>query len=197
MPTLKELVTEGASLAAIVQHLEGLPNDRCVAEAMELGSKEQQQLYALAKDAEVIALEQLVPQGQLNQAEVFEGRNSLPLYSRFQKRFFRQSDGRIFGNNTSPTEWLIGPGYFEVLPSTDQSRGALLIDYSYYPKQGLADWRPVVDNRKGASRFVYGGLQDYCRKVTDDLYICWVFRDGKDQGKTFVLARNKHHRSGR
>ena len=43
---------------------------------------------------------------------IHDGKNSLPAFTTFQKRFVRLDDERVVGYNHASTMGVIGPGYF-------------------------------------------------------------------------------------
>ena len=50
-------------------------------------------------------------------------------------------------------------------------------------------WPDVRPNDRGLSRFVYGGMVDYLRRVARDVFIGSAHRGGKETGNYFVLSR--------
>ena len=115
----------------------------------------------------------------------FAGRNTLGVFSRFEKRFFR-AEGGIFGMNQHALMPLIGPGYFGV-----QARpsGGLLFGYRQLPAVAPAGWPTVRSNDRGLARSVYGALVDEVVWVSRDVLIGAAFRDGRPLDSYFVLAR--------
>ncbi len=188
MAALKEKILKGATLKDVVDHINGLPEASRVGDVLALDATAQKKLFALAGSGTMLSLDQLIPVAQSGREVVFHGKNSLPVFTRFQKRFFRRPDGKIFGYNFQTMTWATGPGYFEVTASPRDGK-ELLFDYTHLPDKGLAQWPRVKDNRRGLSRFVYGGMNDYVRKVTETCLVGWAFKDGKDIDSTFVLVR--------
>src|SRR5207253_2824006 len=77
----------------------------------------QARLYRAVADAPHVTLTDLVPPDAPPLREIiFEGKNSLPAFTLFQKRFCRPSTGRgeLWGYNHQALAWLTGPGYFVV-----------------------------------------------------------------------------------
>jgi hypothetical protein len=84
------------------------------------GGRAQARLWEAAADAPVVNLDDLVPQDMPPLREViWHGKNSLPAFTHFQKRFCRpmpgaQADHQLWGYNHTSIAWLVGPGYFVV-----------------------------------------------------------------------------------
>lgn len=174
----------GISLPEIRTHLDGLDVAGRVAECGELSAARQKRLWELATAEAGEGGGDLIPAGQ--DTAVFAGRNSLRVFSHFQKRFARQGVD-IAGYNVHPLAWLIGPGYFTVEPGP--AGIPLRFDYSRVPTVAPAGWPRVSDNSSTLARPVYGGLLDEVVWVTPDVLIGSAFRGGRPLGSYFVLAR--------
>jgi hypothetical protein len=125
----------------------------------------------------------------------FWGKNSLPRFSRFQKRFCRPSAeidrDELWGFNYQPTRWLrplTGPGYFVAVDSRDPL-GSIEIDYRKIPSARPEGWPEIRDNDYRLSRFIYRGLVDYLRRVSEHLLIGRATRGGKALPNYFLLCR--------
>jgi hypothetical protein len=118
------------------------------------------------------------------------GRNSLPAFTHFEKRFFRTAQGHVHGANFQLMAPLTGPGYFGV--STRPGQRELLIDYgpAALPSRAPADWPAIAPNERGISRFVYGFLVDRLRRVSEHVSIGEPARRDKPLGSWFVLCRD-------
>ena len=127
------------------------------------------------------------------------GKNTLPAFSHFEKRFCRPQDAdpqqpdRLWGYNFSPMAWLVGPGYFVLRP--DASRGELLVDYNLLPTATAgtaahpAEWPEIRPNERGVTRFVYGFMIDTLRGVSQHVTVGSAARKGRDLGSWFLLCR--------
>ena len=174
----------GTSLAEIIAHLAGLsPADR-VAECGALSATRQKHLWELASAPPRPGGGDLVPAGQ--DTAVFAGRNSLTVFSHFQKWFARQG-AQVAGYNVHPLKWLIGPGYFTVEPGPPGM--PLRFDYSRVPTAAPRGWPRVSHNSSAFARPIYGGLHDEVVWVTADVLVGSAFREGRALGSYFVLAR--------
>ena len=109
---------------------------------------------------------------------------TLPLFSRFEKRFARHH-GTLTGYNVHGLGWLTGPGYFTVTVGSD----ALLFDYGRVPGDWPAGWPRVANNEQGFAKPVYGGLMDDAVWVARDVLIGSARRGEVSLDSYFVLAR--------
>ncbi len=161
-------------------------------EAMRgLGARAQAALFEACAPNEPVAIADLLPATpRPGVTYIWEGVNSLPAFRRFQKRFTRtDEEGRLAGYNHQGLMWLVGPGCFVAHAAGKGAPGAVVIDYTMTPGGQPAGWPRVVPAGKGLSRFVYGGMHDYMRRVTKDVLIGWAWKHGKPTGNYFLLAR--------
>ena len=161
-----------------------------------LGKAQQKKLFSLAKQATALDLDFFVPTQTPQQEVIHNGKNSLPVFSLFQKRFCRLDDGsnRVFGYNHGKTTAWIGPGYFVAKSTSDNpdlaQHGSVVIDYYEVPDASVvSSWPAIVPNDKGLQRFVYFQMQDFMRRVSQHVSIGIAFQRGKDIGQYFVLCR--------
>jgi hypothetical protein len=158
--------------------------------AMDLSRRELAALFDAAADNEPLALDDLVPPGVPPLTEVIhEGKNSLFLFTRFQKRFCRPPDNAIpelWGYNEQTFRFFTGPGYFVAYPTDGAS---LLIDYARVPPAKPEHWPEIISNRARLSRFVFYGTTDILRRVSHRVSIGRMYRGGKPRDTWFVLVR--------
>lgn len=116
------------------------------------------------------------------------GRNSLPLFSSFEKRFYRlHSQAAVGGANFQSTSFATGPGYFTA--SAGAERGEIVIDYRQIPDLAPEGWPALSDNDHGIGRLVYGGMTDTLRKVSEHVCIGAAHKQGQKPSAYFVLCR--------
>ncbi len=127
----------------------------------------------------------LIGRPEEGSSQRYAGRNSLGMFSRFEKRFFRR-DGRIFGYNAHSLSPLIGPGYFAVAP---RDGGGYRFDYRELPDVAPAGWPRVRSNDSLLSRSVYGRLVDEVIWVSRDVLVGAAFRGDVPLNSYFVLVR--------
>ncbi len=196
---LRETPVRPAQLEAL---LDGLDPAARVAAVCSLGRAEQRTLYAAVDGFGAVRLEDLVPAATADVTAVRHfGRNTLPAFTRFEKRFARpvgmdpQKPDELYGYNHQPAGWLgslTGPGYF--LAVEDPNRAEVLIDYNRVPPSESArpaGWPPVRRNEQGLGRFVYGYMIDTLRRVSEHVTIGSAARNGRDMGSWFVLCREE------
>src|SRR5262245_55290397 len=97
-------------LAALAAELDAMSSETRVREVRNLGKTEQARLFDAAADARMIGLIDLVPKGVAPMVEVIHaGRNSLPAFRVFEKRFCRPPDGsdagELWGYNEHGARW--------------------------------------------------------------------------------------------
>jgi hypothetical protein len=126
---------------------------------------------------------------------VFDGKNSLPAFTRFQKHFCRPAAegaaNELWGYNYQPSRWLAaltGPGYF-VAYDTESSLETVAVDYRRIPTSRPPEWPEIRDNRYRLSRFIFNGMVDYLLRVSEHLLIGRATRDDKELDNYFLLCR--------
>ena len=195
---LKDLIAnENTPIAEISAFLDGLAHEARLAEVNSLGKRAQAALFQRAADSSPIALAHFVPPVLPSLREVIHyGKNTLPLFTRFQKRFCRPVDTatRLYGYNEGATRGLIGPGYFVAYETRDNPAwfklGPVVIDYFQVPDGEVADgWPRVVPNSHGLQMFVYNKTRDFMRSVSSHVSIGAAYRGEKAMGAYFVLCR--------
>ncbi len=191
MGKLKELLNkEGITLKEITEYLDSLTNEEEIAEIITLGKKEQMKLWDLAEEApEALTLEYFVPaDAEPLKPFVFEGKNSLPAFTRFQKVFYKQHDGTIGGYNNQKLAPITGWGYM-ILEKPDPNSKEVLVNYLKIPSEKPEGWPEIKPNCSGLSRFVYCNMIDHLRWVNRDVVIGRAYKKGKPMPNWFVLCR--------
>jgi hypothetical protein len=182
--------------SAIARFLDALGHAERVAAIRSLGRKEQRNLYEGVDGFRSLTLEDLVPTATADFATVRHfGKNSLPLFTHFEKRFCRPGNANgeppreLYGFNFQTLAPVTGPGYFIAREAGDRSE--VLVDYHRVPAGHPEGWPPIRSNERGLSRFVYGFLVDTLRGVSNHVSIGSAARKGKDLGSFFVLCRQE------
>ena len=194
--TLERVILDG-SMEEIGAHFSALDPAAKLAACRSLGPKQQRTLFAKAVASAPLTLEDFVGAQVAPLTEVIhEGRNTLPLFKLFQKRFCRPQgrDDVLFGYNEGSTRALIGPGYFIARSTAGdgamEEQGAIVVDYYDVPSGAVvAGWPQVIPNNQGLQRFVYNRTRDYMRAVAPGVTIGAAFKEGKPLGAYFVLCR--------
>jgi len=177
---------------AIAAHLDALDHGGRMDAITALGGpRAQGRLWDAVAGTPPVALGDLVPPDAPPLREViFHGKNSLPAFTLFQKRFCRPPAGeapdRLWGYNHQALAWLTGPGYFVVHREGDAPAA---IDYRLVPPAQPPGWPAVKPNDVGLSRFVYRDMVDYLRRVSRHVLIGRATRYGKELPNYFLLCR--------
>lgn len=180
-------------LEAFARKFEAAPHAERVAITEAIDRKGQERLWDAAQ-AGPVTIGEMVPRdlGPLREV-VFHGKNSLPLFSRFQKRFCRPaaavSRDELWGYNHQALQPFTGPGYFVAYDSPGNPFGPVAIDYTKIPPGRPAQWPEIHDNRYRLSRFIYNGTIDYMRRVSEHLLIGRATRAGQAMPNWFLLCR--------
>ena len=191
MVTLANLLDKaGITLPEITEHLESLPHPVRIAQTVEINKRQQMKLWLVAENSgHALDMTYVVPEkAKPFEFFPFEGKNSLPLFTRFQKVFYRLPDSSCGGYNNQPMAWLTGPGYY-VAGISPKNPQEIEVDYMRVPDQKPAGWPAIVPNR-GWWGMVYGGTKDYLRWVSKDVVIGRATKGGVEpMPNWFVLCR--------
>lgn len=186
---LTALLDGGATYARISAHLDGLSSGARLEQVLGITGKRVGKLYDAVKDAPAIGIDDFFPKETPGgQTVIFEGRNSLPAFTRFQKRFCRGKDGVIVGYNHQTMSFVTGPGFFVLTAGDDTHPGEILFDYTLEPAFFPAGWPTYKKNTSGLSSQVYGNMKDYCRRVAKGVIVGAAFKSGVAQGAFFTLT---------
>lgn len=184
---LASMIREGAQAPEIAAHLDSLDDAARVAEIYTLGLVEQKKVWELAASNTPHTVESFAPVA--DQKIIYRGRNSLIAFQKFEKHFYRPSDGgQCFGynHNSALVDWFAGPGYF----TFTAENGLIAIDYRTVPTRQVDGFPKIEINDKGIGpRLVYGGMVDYVRKVSERAVIGEAHKKGKPMGAYFMITR--------
>jgi hypothetical protein len=151
-------------------------------------------LYDAAQGFRPVTLEDIVPSSTPDKTQVIHhGKNSLALFSHFQKRFAKSL---VVGDSAEPTLWgynfqtmaaFTGPGYFVARKGTTE--GEVDIDYRSLPAGKLDEWPEIVPNSSKLGRFVYAGMIDRLRGISSHVSIGRAEKGGQAIDAWFALCR--------
>lgn len=182
---------EQIDVAALSRYLDDLSGEARAREACALSGKQQARLFEAAKGFKPTKLTDFVPASKGPFEEVIHyGKNSLALFTSFQKRFCRPNDAskqELWGYNEQAMRLFTGPGYFV---TREIEHDEVLIDYTVVPPAKPAAWPEILPNSARLSRFVYNGTQDTMRGVSHHVSIGRAARAGKWMDNWFVLCRD-------
>ncbi len=158
-----------------------------------LTKREMAALFEACKGADALTLDDIVPVTDPLVEVIHKGKNSLPLFSHFEKRFCRP-DGdsppaELWGYNHQDMSVFTGPGYF--VATADEATGEIVIDYGRQPPRKPASWPAIVPNSDRIGRFVWVGMVDRLRRVTAQVTIGRAYRHGKATDDYFALCREE------
>jgi len=186
---LKTLVEQGAAAQDISALLNSLTPLHRLDEVLEVKGKLIGQLYRLVQGHNTLKTSELLPSGTAaGETYVYEGRNSLPVFSRFQKRLTQTADGTIFGYNHQANRIITGPGYFVVKQGDGEREGEVLFDYTEAPPFEPKGWPAIAPNDQGLSRYVFANMHDWVRRVANGVFVGCAFKLGVDQDTYFSLT---------
>jgi len=149
-------------------------------------------LYDALEGKDPLGLEYFAPSADPLVETIHHGKNSLPLFNRFQKRFCKPdgegADDTLWGynHNAGVVMAAINPGYFT---ATVNDKGEVLIDYARTPPRTTPTWPPLAPASARLGTLVWGGLTDVLRKVSEHVSVGKAFRHGKPEGGYFALCR--------
>lgn len=180
----------GVKLSEITAHLDGLAHAERVAQVVSLDKAAQVALWNAAENSRPLTLDYLLPPDAAPFAAFpFESKNSLPLFTRFQKVFYLDRKRNICGYNNQDLSWFTGPGYYMVQMNA-KAPAEIQIDYTRHPDEHPDGWPEIKSNMAFPSRFIYGGTKDNLRWVSDDVVIGRAYKMGENpMPNWFVLCR--------
>jgi hypothetical protein len=192
--SLAHLLDARASAGEIESYLDRLPARERVRQVLSITGRGVGRLYHAVADATPVSLDEFIPPGTRGTL-IYEGRNSLPAFTRFQKRFVRlegEQGEQVIGYNHNPqlVTFFTGPGYFWVRPASGQGEHGkeLIFDYTEAPPSEPAGWPAYKSNDQGLSKLVYGNMTDYVRRVARGVVVGKAYRGGVDQKAYFSLS---------
>jgi len=149
-------------------------------------------LWEATKGFRPVTLDDFVPPSVPPHVEVItHGKNSLPTFTHFQKRFSKPADPEskdmLIGYNHQANELFTGPGYYVAHPSTEP--GEVDIDYTMLPHERVETWPPIIPNSRRLGRFVYYGMVDVMRGISSHVTIGRARKKGGWMDAWFVLVR--------
>lgn len=162
---------------------------------MSIEPSEQRELWKLFEDAPIDANHFVASGSEPMKEVIHHGRNTLPMHNFFQKRFCLADDesGEMWGYNHQSWSPITGPGYFvSHAVDRDKDKGApseYVIDYTRIPPKKPDSWPPILTNEKKLGIFIYSGMLDYMRKVSEHVSIGRAYKKGKPMNAWFILCR--------
>lgn len=179
-------------LPALAAHLDGLDHLARVRDVRSIGGRDQARLYAAARGFRAVDLHFFVPAAKPSRALVrHHGKNSLPAFTEFEKRFARPNDGATelwgYNHNDAFTTFFSGPGHYVAVPG--DAPGEVNIDYRRIPAERLDGVPPLRPNTRFPDVLVYGHMVDVMRGLSAHVSIGRAIRRGKESANYFLLCR--------
>ncbi|MBI4822030.1 MAG: hypothetical protein HY791_37580 [Deltaproteobacteria bacterium] len=116
----------------------------------------------------------------------YRGRNSMPLFDKMSKVFWRSKEGATFGYNDQFWSAFTGPGYF-VAHEID---GSIAFDYTALPDKAPAGWPPITKPLFPIGTITFGNMIDHARWATKESVIGHATRvNGRSRGVWFLMTR--------
>ncbi len=178
-------------LSRLAEVLDGLGHLGRVAAIREWDRSAQAKLFDAAKGFRALTLADFVPPATGPLVEVIhEGKNTLPMFTHFQKRFCKPEEGGptdvLYGYNHQAMTAFTGPGYYCAREDKD---GEVAIDYTKIPAHKPESWPPIVPNETRLGHVVYSGMVDMMRGISSHVTIGRAFKKGEWMDAWFVLCR--------
>ncbi len=169
--------------------LDGMRPSMRVEHVLGITGSDVGRLYDAVGGNEPLRLEDIVPADEKGTV-ILEGRNSLPVFTRFQKRFARVGDA-IVGYNHQLMSFATGPGYFITRSATlgEAHPDELFFDYTVEPPGVPTGWPAFKANGSGLSRAVYMNMKDFCRRVANGVLVGKAYKRGVSQNAYFTLTK--------
>ena len=181
-------------LTAIAAAFDAMPAAERVAAATAMTARQQARLFDAAKGFRPLALTDLVPPGVPAMTGVaHEGINSLYLFRRFAKVFYRPDDPALaakelwgFNRSIGLVTTTVGPGYYVAY---DLGGGEVLVDYTRLPARPPPGEPRILSNSSRLSFFVYNNTTDVLRGVSTHVSIGRAARGKRILDNWFALCR--------
>ena len=189
----QELKKGAADMNGMAMWLDQLSHTERLTEVLSLGPAAQRSLWTLTSGGRLTLDSFVDPSTPPMQPVRHYGRNTLPVFKKFEKRFCRapsdaESPG-LWGYNEGSTRGVVGPGYFICRLTNGDERGDVVIDYTQIPSGKPDAWPALQPNERGLSHLVYSGMEDFMRPVSQHVTIGRAYKGGKATNNYFVLCR--------
>lgn len=190
---ITELKKDPIDLDKVGELLDGASPEERVMAIRRFNPGIQRRLFEAAEGQKVTTTD-IVPDDKGALVEVIhEGQNTLPAFRAFQKRFCLPSPDHtpenrrvLWGYNHQTFAGITGPGYF--VAYDDEEAGEVVIDYRELPPERPDQWPPIMENTARLGRFVYAGMVDRLRRVSQHVTIGRAYKS-KPMNAFFTLIR--------
>jgi len=193
LPVHSFFTTGNVDIKGLSEYLDGLGPGSRAREARQLTAREQALLFEAAQGFRPLTVHHFVPESVPAMKQVIHfGRNSLPIFRIFEKRFCRPEGEfasiHLWGYNEQPFKQLTGPGYFT---ARQENKQEVVIDYLQAPPYRPDRWPPILPNSARLSRFIYYQTRDIMRGVSKHVSVGRATRNNRNMDNWFVLCRQE------
>jgi hypothetical protein len=172
------------SADVLAAHLDAATHEERLRWVRSLGGRQQRRLFELCRGRAVHVGDLVRGEGEIVR---YPGRNGLPVFSRFEKRVYRQG-AEVCGYNHNPplVRLVSGPGHF-VATDDPRTPGEVAFDYRRIPSLQHPDAPPLTDNEHGLPALVFGDLVDVVRRVSRHVFVGDAHKGGEGRTKARPL----------
>jgi hypothetical protein len=160
------LPSQLSSVEPLAAALDAATHEQRVEYVRSLGRREQYTLFALCAGRRMSVAELAPAEGKVVR---HYGKNGVPLFNHFEKRFVRFSDGTVGGYNHNDFGLVVnlvtGPGHYVAYDAPDDS-GEVWVDYRRIPVDQHPEFPPLCSNESGLRALVFGDMVDVLRRVS-------------------------------
>jgi hypothetical protein len=206
---LRNLIDTHLDLARLSRDLDDLGHFGRLWSVRQWTRRHMAVLWEALRNFRPTTLDDFVPSSVAPLTEVIHyGKNSLPVATRFEKRFCRPSRPHVakadvlVGFNVQSFAALTGPGYFVARDAAGQAGQAgqaaqdgagditaVAFDYTMEVREKAPSWPAIRPSSHGLGRWVYGGAVDIVRGLSKHVTIGRVRKKGVWEDTWFVLVR--------
>jgi hypothetical protein len=189
---LRNLISPNLDLERLANVLDELGHSGRLWSVHQWTGGDMAKLWEASAGVRPIGLDDFVPPSTEPLVEVIHhGKNSLPAFIYFQKRFCRpknpESKDTLVGYNYQWHGGVTGPGYFVAHPSADA--GMVDIDYTQTPKEKADAWPVIAPSGVRLGRFIYHGTVDVMHGLSSHVTVGRARRKDGFMDAWFVLVR--------
>jgi len=168
--------TEVQELAELTAALDAADHPQRVDWCRSLNGAQLYRLFDLAKDGGPLKADDLV--GDDGEVVIHKGKNGVPVFTYFEKRFVRLGDqiaGYNDGHETAPIgapiyRMVTGPGHY-ICYDSPEVPGEVWVDYRTLPDTQCPEFPPLIDNDSGLRSLIFGNMVDIVRRVSDHVVV--------------------------
>jgi hypothetical protein len=189
---LRNLIQPHLDLERLSKDLDDLGHSGRLWSVHQWTRSDMAKLWDATTESKPVSLDDFVPPSVEPLVEVVHhGKNSLPAFIYFQKRFCRPKDAdakdTLVGYNAQWHGAATGPGYFVAHPSAEP--GTVDIDYTVTPKEKAEEWPPIEPSSARLGRFIYHGTIDVMHAISSHVTIGRAKKKSGWMDVWFVLVR--------